>query len=383
MIKYYRKDNPVKVLLIADGGEGGIGGSEVFAIELLNRVDKNAFQLVLCCIDTGNLTDMLKEIAEENGHEFVAVKYMKKFRIDIKAILRLRGVIESRKIDVVHVTSGYTAIAGTLASLGLKVPIIFTFQNPVEFSRKTRLFFAFLSLRINLRIAVSKATAYSVDHGGFIFPLRKTNYVIYNGIDLQRFVPIHTDDAKRFLGLCGFLTVGSVGKLIPRKGYKYLLNAIPKIKKFFPNIKIVLTGDGEEEKNLKFLSQKLGLQEDVIFLGTRRDIPKIMSSFDVFVLPSLSEGIPFAILEALALKKPVVATDVGGVPEAVIEGRTGFLVPPEDSDSLAQAIISLLQDPELAKRLGEEGRQLVEERFNIKNIVKEYEILYRRTCKRQ
>jgi len=366
----------MRVLLIADGGKGGIGGSEVFAMELLNRVDKNAFQLVLCCIDTGNLTDMLKEIAEENGHEFVTEKYMKKFRIDIKAILRLRGVIKSRKIDVVHVTSGYTAIAGTLASLWSKVPIIYTIQMPVQFSRKTKLFFAILGLRINLHIAASNAIAYSVDRGGFIFPLRKIDQIIYYGVDLQRFKPLDSDNAKRLLGLYGYTIVGSVGRLIPRKGYYYLLCAMPKIKETLPDAKIVLTGDGEEERNLRLLARQLGIQKDVIFLGTRRDIPEVVSSFDVFVLPSLSEGLGIVILEAFALGKPVVASKVEGIPEMVINVENGFLVPPGDSDALAEKIITLLKDPELAARLGQNGRRLVEEKFNVDDMVKKYESLY-------
>lgn len=366
----------MRVLFLTNGGEGGIGGSEVFDMELMNRIDKNTLHFMVCCIDKGNLTDMLRDVAEGAGCEFVEVKYEKKFRIDIGAILRIRRIIKNRKVEVIHACSGYTAISGILASLFLNLPIIYTLQMPVSFSWWTRLFFSFFGRRINQHIAGSKAIAQSVDQGGLSFTSQKVDSVIYYGVDLRRFVPMDSDNAKCFLGLQGNSVVGAVGRLIPRKGYDYLIHAIPKIKKVFPDIKLVLTGDGEEENNLRLLANRLGIEKDVVFLGTRRDIPDVLSSFDVFVLPSLSEGLGIVILEAFALGKPVVATNVEGIPEMVINGENGFLVPPRDSDVLSERIITLLKDPLLASRMGKKGRRLVEKEFDINNKIKEYESLY-------
>jgi glycosyltransferase involved in cell wall biosynthesis len=372
----------MRVLLLTNGGEGGIGGSEIFDIELINRIDKNIFHFMVCCIDKGNLTDMLKEVAVGVGCEFFEVKYEKKLRVDLGAILRIRRIIKNRKVEVIHASSGYAAISGVLASLFLNLPIIYTLQMPVSFSWWTRLFFSFLEKRISQRIAVSKAIAQSVDQGGLSFKPQKVDRVVYCGVDLRRFAPVDTGYAKRLLGLQENIVVGAVGRLIPRKGYDYLIHAVPKIKEVFTDIKIVLTGDGEEEENLRMLANELGVQESVIFLGNRKDIPEVMNSFDVFVLPSLSEGLGVVILEALAVGKPVVASDIEGIPEIVTNGQNGFLVPPKDSNKLADCIITLLQDPNLAKKMGEDGRHLVEMKFNIVDKIKEYESIYSNCAQR-
>jgi glycosyltransferase involved in cell wall biosynthesis len=374
MKRYFEENRSVRALLLTNGGEGGIGGSEVFDMELINRIDKNTFHFMVCCIDKGNLTDMLREVAEVAGCEFVEVKYEKKFRVDIGAILRIRRIIKNRKVEVIHASSGYTAISGILASLFLNLPIIYTLQMPVSFSWWTRLFFSFFGRRISRRIAVSKAIAQSVDQGGLSFTSQKVDRVIYCGIDLQRFMPI--DNAERSLKLWRYPVVGAVGRLIPRKGYNYLLHAVPDIKKAYPDVKLVFAGDGEEKENLKMLANELDVQESVVFLGNRKDIPEVINSFDVFVLPSLSEGLGVVVLEAFAAGKPVVASKVEGIPEMVVSGENGFLVPPKDSGALAEKIIAILRDPEKASEMGKKGRCLVEEKFNINNKIREYESLY-------
>jgi glycosyltransferase involved in cell wall biosynthesis len=376
MKKYFENDKYMRVLLLTNGGEGGIGGSEIFDMELINRIDKNTFHLMVCCIDKGNLTDMLKDVAKGADCEFFEVKYEKKFRVDIRAILRIRRIVKSRKVEAIHASSGYAAISAILASLFLCLPIIYTHQMPVSFSWWTRLFFSSFGRRINRRIAVSKAIARSVDQGGLSFTAQKVDRVIYCGVDLKRFVPVDMVNAKRFLGLQGNVVVGAVGRLIPRKGYDYLLRAMPDIKEVFSNVKIVLAGDGEEEENLRLLANELDVQENVVFLGNRKDIPDVLSSFDVFVLPSLSEGLGVVILEAFAAGKPVIASNVEGIPEMVIDEENGFLVPIKDSDALAERIITLLKDPLLASRMGKKGRRLVEENFDINNKIREYESLY-------
>lgn len=374
MKRYFEENRSMRVLFLTGGGEGGIGGSEVFDMELINRIDKNIFHFIVCCIAKGNLTDMLREVAEGAGCEFFEVKYEQKFRIDLGAILRIRSIIKNRKIEVIHASSGYTAISGILANLFLNLPIIYTLQMPVNFSWWTRFFFSFFGKRISQRIAVSKAIAQSVNQGGLSFTSQKVDRVIYCGIDLQRFMPV--DNTERSLKLRGYPVVGAVGRLIPRKGYNYLLRAMPDIKKAFPNAKLILTGDGEEEENLRVLANELDVQESVVFMGNRKDIPEIMNSFDVFVLPSLSEGLGVVVLEAFAVGKPVVASNVEGIPEMVINGENGFLVPIKDFDALAKRIITLLKDPLLASRMGKKGRHLVEENFDINNKISEYESLY-------
>jgi glycosyltransferase involved in cell wall biosynthesis len=123
-------------------------------------------------------------------------------------------------------------------------------------------------------------------------------------------------------------------------------------------------------------AKAMQLSEDVIFTGIRQDVPNILGLLDVFVLPSLWEGLPIALLEAMAAGLPVVATAVGGTPEVVVEGETGFLVPPRDPEALAEAILRLLREPDLRRRMGEAGRKRVAEHFSVEQMVQKTEALY-------
>jgi glycosyltransferase involved in cell wall biosynthesis len=141
--------------------------------------------------------------------------------------------------------------------------------------------------------------------------------------------------------------------------------------------RLVIAGDGEERDALEEFSRRLGVTGQVEFLGFSRDVDPLMRSFDVFVLPSLTEGISLTILEAMAAAKPVITTRVGGNPEVVIDGRTGILVPPQDPDALAAAIVKLMKDPALALEMGKNGRKRFEEIFDLGLMVTRYEDVYR------
>jgi glycosyltransferase involved in cell wall biosynthesis len=168
-----------------------------------------------------------------------------------------------------------------------------------------------------------------------------------------------------------------VGVFEPYKGHTYLLEAIPLVKKKFSNIRFVLVGDGRTKKELEKLVQSRGLSEDVIFAGyyPQDQIIDAVGAFDIFVLPSLHEGLPYAILDAMSLGKPIVATKVGGIPEQINNGVSGILVPPRDSEELANAIIYLLTNEEKAKEMGLKARKKVRDNFTIKSMVSSMEEL--------
>ena len=151
------------------------------------------------------------------------------------------------------------------------------------------------------------------------------------------------------------------------------------VVKEFPDATCFFAGRGELLGQLKAEAAELGIEENVKFLGLRQDVPELLQELDIFVLPSLSEGLPLSVLEAMAAGKPVVATDVGGIREAVIDEHTGFLVPAEDPQALSEKILCLLRDRELASRFGEAGRKRVEQVFSLKTMIKGYEELYDET----
>jgi glycosyltransferase involved in cell wall biosynthesis len=203
---------------------------------------------------------------------------------------------------------------------------------------------------------------------------------IYNGVDLERFSEISPQKKMGIRSTLGIdskkKVVGMVAQLTDWKGIPYFLKAIPLILKECRDVMFVIVGDGKERKNLETMAQALGISSYVVFTGFRRDIPEMMSVMDVLVLSSLREGLPNVLIEAMAMRKPVVATNVGGVPELVIDNETGFLIPPRNPDALAKAILNFLVSRAKARKFGEKGRIYAEQKFSLTQMVKNYENLY-------
>jgi glycosyltransferase involved in cell wall biosynthesis len=161
-------------------------------------------------------------------------------------------------------------------------------------------------------------------------------------------------------------------RLAQQKGHRFLVEAVPKVRDAI----FILAGDGPERDALEEQVRLLAVEDRVRFLGYRSDIPELLANSDALVLPSLYEGLPLAVLEAMAAGKPVVATSVGGTDEAVVDGETGFLVPPRDSDALAAAIRRVIQDDVLAQRLGANGRARVAAHFRVEAMVQQVAGVY-------
>jgi glycosyltransferase involved in cell wall biosynthesis len=202
--------------------------------------------------------------------------------------------------------------------------------------------------------------------------------VIYNGIDLKREHNLQANTIKEYFDIedKDRLLV-TVGRLNIQKGHCYLFQAISKVRREISNVKLLVVGEGEEEKKLKNLVELLDLTSTIFFAGLRDDIEGILSISELFVFPSLWEGMPNALLEAMAAGKPVIATTVGGVPEIVVPGKTGLLIPPNDSDALAHAIIELLLNKSKARKMGDAARVRVEKHFTISRTVEKTDNLYR------
>jgi glycosyltransferase involved in cell wall biosynthesis len=202
---------------------------------------------------------------------------------------------------------------------------------------------------------------------------------IRNGVELlDHTISNISVDYRRKWGVdeeCYLITV--VGYLEDVKGHRYLLQALPNILQRHSNVKVVFVGDGVLRDSLKAQVSDSNLSNHVVFAGWQRDVPQILASSDVLVLPSLSEGLPFAILEAMAAKLPVVATRVGGIHEAVIEGQTGLLVEPASAHSLEKAIMSLLDNPALAGAMGKAGQVRARTEFDVMRMVSETCAVYR------
>jgi glycosyltransferase involved in cell wall biosynthesis len=208
-------------------------------------------------------------------------------------------------------------------------------------------------------------------------------FTIRNGVDLGRFA--RSGDKKALcsdLGLPASSTlVVTVGRLVEPKGHRYLIDSAGPVLSRFPEVHFLLIGDGELRAELEGKAARLGLSGHVHFLGSRNEVAGLLAAADLFVLPSLWEGLPVALLEAMAAAKPVVATAVAGTDEAVITGQTGLVVPPADSQALAEAISQLLSQPAQAQAMGQAARQYVESNFDAEKSAAEHVGLYRHLLK--
>jgi glycosyltransferase involved in cell wall biosynthesis len=192
--------------------------------------------------------------------------------------------------------------------------------------------------------------------------------VIYNGISLP--YAGKGEDVRWRLGIgLDAIVIGSVARLIPSKGIQHLLDAIPLVKDYCGDIRFMIVGDGPYEGTLKMRAKDLGVEGDVIFTGYVTTVWDYLDAMDVFVLPTLSEGLGVSVLEAMAMGKPVVASNVGGIPEIIEHGQNGYLVPPGDAAALASAIIYLIKNAHLRNTFGQKGRERVMTHFSAERMV--------------
>jgi len=215
--------------------------------------------------------------------------------------------------------------------------------------------------------------------GSGLVPLERS-MSIPTGVDLERFRPGSADRAevRRALGVAGEgPVIGVVAYLRQDKGHEVLLRAFPEILKSYPDCSLVIVGDGPERLNLEALAKHLEIEKSVRFAGLREDIPIVLGGLDIFCQPSLrNEGVPQSVLQAGAVALPVVSTEVGGIPEAVVHGKTGFLVAPDDAFALADRITALLADRELRRGMGEAARLHVSGAFSVQRMIDRTEEAY-------
>lgn len=202
---------------------------------------------------------------------------------------------------------------------------------------------------------------------------------IRNGIDFKGGV-VQTDRwrTRKDLGVdLGACLIGTIGRLTPVKGIPYLLKAAKMLLRQGANVKVLIVGDGSIKPDLMTQTRDFGIGEHVVFLGHREDTKELVQAMDIFVLPSLSEGIPMALLEAMAASRPVVASRVGGVPEIIDDGVEGFLVEPMDVNGLTEKCLGVIQSPDMAQKMGEMARARVERDFSAENMAHRVAALYR------
>lgn len=362
---------PLKVMHVIEDLENG--GAERVLINLVAGLPVQFFQTMVCCL--AKKGRMAAEL-EERGLRVIALH--KRPGVDVGLLWRLQKLLRAQQIDILH-THVFTAnLWGRLAGILARVPVLITHEHSTftiadqtrrgieqQLARTTT---QIISVSEQLRRCLIETGGLPADkvitiHNGLRLPVavnQATQMELQRELDLERFSPL----------------IGSIGRQEVRKNYPLLLEAMPKILEHYPQAGLLLVGEGPETSHLKQLAQAKGLAENVIFAGHRQEIYELLSFMSVFCLPSQTEGISMAILEALAAKVPVVATRVGGNPEIILDDRYGLLVPPNDKSAFTGALLQTLQDRETAGARAQAGQKFVQENFSEQQMIQRITALY-------
>ncbi len=357
------------VLFLSNSGEFA-GGGEHSLFDLVVALVHSRFHPVVVCPGRGALWARLR--AREIPVEIVPFPSWRSGRVTAiaRTLARLAAIARAHQISVVHCNAtGRVALCSGLLGRWRRLPVIWHVRVKDSEGWKDRLL-----TRLATRIVVnSNAVALR-----FTSAPRAKVTRIYNGVDVSRFtLGVPCAELRPALGIpASAPVVGSIGRFVAYKGYRYLLEAARLVQEKIPEAHWVLVGDGELRGELEGQCRRLGLEGAVHFPGWQERVPEHLALFDLFVLPSLGEHFGRVVLEAMAMAKPVVATDAGGVPEIVLHGQTGILVPPADPTAMAAAVVNLLQDRAMADRLGQAGRRRVESEFSLARHVEAMEALY-------
>jgi glycosyltransferase involved in cell wall biosynthesis len=301
---------------------------------------------------------------------------------DALAILRLARGMRRHRCRLVHFHDAHSVAVGSAAASLAKVPLRVISRNvdfPIKKNFLSQLKF---TKNIDVIIAVSQGIKKVLVDGGVQPALVK---VIPDGIDYSPFEEAASSDyllQELNFGPNDFL-VGVVSHLADHKGQKYLIKATEILKVKAPQIRVIIVGEGPLRMELNKLVKQTHVEDIVFFLGFREDVPQILASLDLFVLSSYFEGMGSSILDAMASRLPVVATRTGGIPDVVVNGETGLLVPPRSPTLLAKAILKIYEDRELGRRLGQKGYEVVHHKFSAEAMAAKVILEYERIAKRK
>lgn len=373
----------------------GTGGAERLLYINLSWIDRSCFENAVCHLYDRALH--WRQPLQDLGYPVWSLGMSSLFDAG-RGTLNLYKLLRRERIDLIHTHLYGANLVGRLAGRLRRIPVISSLHNP-DYEPSVLQDNPRLSpVKLNMLRMLDRVSC-AIGHPRFIavsdyvrrsaitflgIPPARAQ-VIYNAVDPKDFEP--TERSGRLRAELGIgmndPVVLCVARLDPQKGLRYLIDATPALVSRFPSLRVLLVGGGPPaiRDSLVKLAERSGVAAHVMFLGIQPNVQDYLQLCDVFVLPSLYEGLGIALVEAMAAGRPCVATRVGAIPEVVDEGRSGMLVSPGDPAGLATAITRLLEAPALRREMGEGGRRIVLERFNVHRNIQELEELYRRVLK--
>ncbi len=359
---------PLRIALMIECD--GPGGAELMMLDLATELRSRGH--VVLPVNLANGTGWLGSRFEAAG--FVPATFEIRRPVDFAAVRALTTILTDFRADVVHSHEFTMAIYGAAAAKRVGARHVITMHGGLYYATawRRRVALRWAARRSDALVGVSVATATALEHT--LGVPHDHVFVVPNGIPLRTGV---RDRVRRELAIPDdALLIVAVGNLYPVKGHAVLLDALELLGDR-AGWQLAIAGRGEEEASLRARSAAAGLQPRVHILGFRDDIPDILAAGDIFAMPSLSEGLPLALVEAMSFGLPVVVSRVGGIPEVVSDGVEALLVPPSDALALSVALGALIDDASLRRRLGDAGRTRATRDYAIATMADRYERLYR------
>lgn len=370
----------IKVLEMID--QPFLGGGQINLLALASTLDKSLFEVIVCSADGGALVDEVKRI----GVKHFSVPFSKKVRT--KTVASIVHILRDQNISLLHTHGGVAGFYGRWAARKCSLPVVVHTLHGIHYlhyrNKALKLFYICLEKMFSRLTDAVIFVCDSDKERGRRFGLvpQDKSFVIKNGIDFS-VLESYPAAAEERLGLEEKLgtdlsgpVIGTVARLHRQKGIPDFLIAAQRMTSEIPGLKVLIVGGGPLNEKLEEMRKRLGLEETVHFLGERKEAFRLIALLDVFVLPSLWEGLPYSLMEAAALERPVVASAVDGIKELINDGLTGVLVPPRSPERIAAAVLELLRDKEKAQRMGSELKKDIESRYSLHRMVRETESLY-------
>lgn len=362
-----RKKKILEVIRVAEGG------MKTHFISLCIGLKEAGYDVVALC----DAEEMDRELLASRGVKVYPFKLTGNISLvkDLMSVIKVCKIVGKEKVDIIHCHGFKASLISRMAALFVKLPCIYTVHNfaldngnPIQrfFIRNVEKAFSVFTNRI---IAVSEALkTYMINKAGI---MEDKIHVIYNGIQLKKYVCDSNGDSirKKYNLDDSKIIIGTVARLIPSKGIEYLLRAIPSLNKMRQDLVFFIIGKGPLEQKLKDISKNLGIDHNTIFTGYVDNIEEYYKAIDIFILPTLSEGLGISLLEAMASKKPIIAAETGGIPEIIKDGENGILIRPHSSEDIVNAVLCLLDNLHLAKVLANRAYNDVQLLFSEKTMI--------------
>lgn len=365
------------------------GGSPDIVRIICTHLEPESYDVMLVTGSTKYPTVRTRGFLEKFSGRTVIIPRLKReinLLMDLSALVSLYLLFRREKFDIVHTHTAKAGVLARLAAYFARVPVIIHTPHGHNF-------YGYFGICMSkIIIAVERFVARFTDRIIVFTELEKKDFIrfrvadtekvslIYQGLELERYTQVNIDKvkSKKAFGIAvDEDVIGMIGRLEPIKGPGYFVEAAEEVAKKFTKTKFIVVGEGGLRQRLENQVEGMGLKDRFIFTGWREDIPEILSIMDILVLPSLNEAVGIVLIEAQVLGVPVVATNVGGIPEIVIDGMNGILIPPRDPQALAQAVVKLLKDEALRRKMGDAGREWVRDRFSVESMIEKLEKLYK------